>query len=231
MKIITIGDLHGSTAWEKVVPEDWDRIVFIGDYVDSFYHSDDEILKNLLEVIELKKTHPEKIILLWGNHDLAYLFRGKSPHACSGFRYPMLNALADLFDKNRTLFRTAWQVENYLWTHAGIVQQWFKSFIEEQVRTDDQNLAVTLNRLFDAYYLPLFNVSSARGGWQKDSGPFWADRSETLRDPLLNYHQVVGHTKTGNGILRYFSEDSEISVTYTDCLESEDEFFELQIVK
>ena len=229
MKIITIGDLHGSASWKKVVPEEWDRIVFIGDYVDSFYHRDDEILKNLHEVIELKNAYSEKVILLWGNHDLAYYFRAERRHLCTGFRDSMFESLSGLFNSNKNLFQAAWQTGKHLWTHAGVMQRWFTEFIDAQVKTQDSNLAATFNRLSDEYFLPLFHVGPTRGGRHPDGGIFWADRPETLNDPLMNYHQIIGHTKTGNGILRYFSEDRETSVTYTDCLESKEEFFEIEL--
>ena len=48
MKLITIGDLHGSLVWKQINPGNWDRMVFMGDYVDSGKYSPDErILSNL----------------------------------------------------------------------------------------------------------------------------------------------------------------------------------------
>ena len=47
MKIITVGDLHGSPIWKTIRPDDWDRMVFMGDYVDSSDYSDKEIKQNL----------------------------------------------------------------------------------------------------------------------------------------------------------------------------------------
>jgi len=80
MKIITIGDLHGSPVWKNIRTENWDRMVFIGDYVDSSDYSAKEVKRNLEEIIVLKKSFPEKIILLWGNHDLAYFYGGHERH-------------------------------------------------------------------------------------------------------------------------------------------------------
>jgi hypothetical protein len=229
MNIITIGDLHGSKAWKKVDLKAWDHVIFMGDYVDSFIYKDKEILENLMEVIGLKKDNPEKIVLLWGNHDVAYFFKGRSPHGCSGFRHSMLPALFVLFSQNKGLFRLAWQLHNYLWTHSGIVQRWYSNYAEHAVIPEDVNLAGTLNRLFDEYYLPLFHVGPMRGGYDKDSGPFWADYAETIKDPLTGYHQIVGHTHTRNGILHYEHPDENTSVTYTDCLDTKTEFYTLNL--
>jgi Calcineurin-like phosphoesterase len=229
MNIITIGDLHGSSVWKEITPKDWDQLIFSGDYVDSFEFKDGQIIENLEEVIQLKKEYPQKVILLLGNHDLGYLFKDKPGHGCSGFRAGMAKALFNLFSSNHDLFLCAWQVDNYLWTHAGIVGRWYKNFVEGEIVPSDINLAGTINKLFDAYYLPLFHVSNIRGGRNKDGGIFWADSMETIQDPLPGYHQIAGHTKTGNGIITYSSEDNLTSVTYTDCLETTTEFYKLKI--
>lgn len=227
MKIITIGDLHGSVAWRKVQPEKWDRIIFMGDYVDSFDYSDDHILNNLKEVISFKKKYLEKVVLLWGNHDLAYYFRGVQPHACSGFRRSMMQDLHKIFTAEEELFLAAFQAGNHLWSHAGVVGRWFQRFIGNQVQPLDYNLSCTFNRLFRSYYLPLFHVSDARGGWDKDGGIFWADLSETWSDPPQGYQQIIGHTKVRR--ITRLRHSEQTTNTYVDCLESKEEFLELEV--
>ena len=47
MKILTIPDLHGKTVWKNVFDTNYDRIIFLGDYVDDFPPTTDgEILDN-----------------------------------------------------------------------------------------------------------------------------------------------------------------------------------------
>jgi hypothetical protein len=229
MKTITIGDLHGSTAWKKIRPGQWDKIVFVGDYVDSFEYSDDHILGNLQKVILFKKKYPDKVILLLGNHDLAYYFNGEGRHLCSGFRRRMLTILHRLFSDESKLFQAAFQIDNYLWTHAGVVQRWYNEFLNSQILEGDINLAATLNRLFTEYYLPLFHVSSLRGGLNDDGGIFWAHLTETLEDPLPGFHQFAGHTKTGSGILQVKSGKPDTSITFVDCLETKQAFLKLNL--
>jgi hypothetical protein len=229
MKIITIGDLHGSQAWKKVDPERWDRIVFAGDYVDSFDYPDEQILSNFRQVIRFKQNNPGKVVLLLGNHDLAYYFNGIIRHGCSGFRRRMLPVLFGIYYEEKENFQAAFQVGNYLWTHAGIVQRWYDQYIKNQILPGDENLAFTLNRLFQNYYLPLFHVSEERGGYDQDGGIFWAHLTETLDDPLLGYHQIAGHTRTGAGIIKSKSGKPDTSVTYIDCLETKTEFYELDL--
>ena len=74
MKTITIGDIHGRSDWQEIDPANYDKIIFVGDYVDSFTVSDIDIITNLLNIIQFKKDNMNKVVLLLGNHDLQYLF-------------------------------------------------------------------------------------------------------------------------------------------------------------
>ena len=57
-----------------------DRFIFMGDYVDSPDIDNLSMKKNLMDIIGLKKKYPDKVVLLWGNHDIHYLL-GKSSFA------------------------------------------------------------------------------------------------------------------------------------------------------
>lgn len=201
----------------------------MGDYVDSEEYSPTEIITNLNEVLELKSNYQEKVVLLWGNHDLAYFFGGHHRHYCSGFRKSMLPELYSVFTSNRHQFTAAFQVQNYVWTHAGIVGKWFETYIKNEIQADDTNLADTLNRLFGLYYLPLFHVSAFRGGMYEYGGIFWADMTEIASNPLKGYHQVIGHSRTRAGIFTFTYEDPSTTVTCTDCLETAPEMYSLEI--
>ena len=63
-KILTIGDLHGKDIWKKLTMESYDKVIFIGDYCDSYDTTDEEMVHNLLDIIEYKKSNPKNIILL-----------------------------------------------------------------------------------------------------------------------------------------------------------------------
>ena len=70
--ILSIGDTHGRGIALQIAKDNIhkvDKIVFIGDYVDSFDISPVIILHNLKEIIEFKKQYPDKVVLLLGNHD------------------------------------------------------------------------------------------------------------------------------------------------------------------
>jgi len=159
-KTLTVGDIHGRICWKEIDPGNYDYIVFVGDYLDSFDVKNYDMFINLVDIIDFKKKYPDKVILLWGNHDLYYYFGGMRRHWCSGGRPEMIYDCGDLLRTNRRLFQAAFQIENYIWTHAGIHLGWYNKYIKNQIEPDDFNLADTLNRLFEMNYDPLFNVLS-----------------------------------------------------------------------
>ena len=58
MKTLTFGDIHGLPAWKKVNPAEFDVIIFLGDYVDSYSVEEEAILENLQEIVSLKNRFP-----------------------------------------------------------------------------------------------------------------------------------------------------------------------------
>jgi len=215
MKTISIGDIHGRPYWKQIDPSKYDKIIFVGDYVDSYGIADVMVKNNLQEIIDLKNQYPDKVVLILGNHDLQYMW-SYVEFGCSGFRTQMYQDLHKLFNDNKNLFQIAFQVKNYIWTHAGISKGWYefnREIIEEYTdKFECKTLAETLNViLWTKDNRILHQVGSYRGGAYYHGGITWADRRETSNDYLANYHQIVGHTpiveitKFGdeNGSIRY----------------------------
>lgn len=232
MKILTISDLHGRNVWKQANFELYDRVVFLGDYTDSYVESDETIYNNLHEIIGLKRRQPDRIVLLIGNHDAQYLH---FPHyRCSGFRGWMQPALSDLFAKYDALFDVAHQCGAYLFTHAGVTNRWLARLLvktghETLSITPDYDLAGLLNDVHQQsirFRNLLFEVGPRRGGYDPFSGPVWADRSETKIDYLTGFYQIVGHTPVDD-----FTTvgDETSSITYTDVLQTKTAFYEITI--
>lgn len=220
MNILSIGDTHGNSVLDdiKKVMDKYDKIVFIGDYVDSFTLDNLTINKNLYDLIEFKKENPDKVILLWGNHDIQYLFPSKI-HLCSGYRPEVNIDLYDIFHKNKDLFQVAYQKDNYIWTHAGVTIGWYKyRFHKFRKNHDIETISDQLNLAFDLYEESLFDVGYRRGGSYDVGGPFWADKAEMLKSPLEGYHQIVGHSKVEDHRTVYTHNDA--SVTFIDVIEN-----------
>lgn len=212
-KTVAIGDVHGLDSWKDAVeahPEC--RVVFLGDYLDPyFYVPREKLLDNLRDIIDLKKSRPENVVLLLGNHDLHYF----SEYACRGTRFDADIApdAYRLFTDNIRLFQYAFQDGEYLFTHAGVSRKWF----EDDFRGDaEQPVADQLNNPDESRMSALFRVGYARGGSRGYMGGiFWADESE-LYNPLHGFVQIVGHNRVMKVTERDGIGDSRI--IFCDCL-------------
>lgn len=229
IKTITFGDIHGLDIWKKIADTefllktpnapimDYDKYIFVGDYVDSFKKTNNEIYENLVEIIKFKKMYPDNVVLLWGNHDVQYLTSFKE-HGCSGFRGEGYFDLHEIFRTNRDLFRLSFQIGKYIWTHAGITNFWYK----KEFPYNSLNVAQDLNTAFVEGNESVFDVGYARGGVKLRGGPLWADKIETMDDPLEGYHQIVGHTRLAENKPFLFKKNDITSVAYVDCLQEKE---------
>ena len=74
-KIVVIGDIHGRDTWKEIIAkeEPFDKVVFLGDYFDSYYISFKNQFINYNEIIKYKDDNKDKVITLFGNHELHYI--------------------------------------------------------------------------------------------------------------------------------------------------------------
>lgn len=196
MKHVIIGDLHGKDAWKEVDINHYDKVVFVGDYVDHWTLPDRFIYENLQNIIELKRENFEKVELLLGNHDIQYLHY---PHyLCSGFRPSMQRSLSLLFGENRKLFKVAYQRENHIISHAGITNKWYRKFSNHRVikgmSDENETVAELVNKVEKTVHRWLLHQAGSSRGGEGAGGITWADRKELIADMLDGYHQIVGHT-------------------------------------
>ena len=198
-----IPDIHGRQFWrEAVYDPNRGIVVFLGDYMDMYhvegigYH---EALANFDEIISLKKSDPDNIVLLLGNHDISYWTKREWVRV----RYDRYHTdeISDRFCSNRDLFQLALQqdigVRRYLFSHAGISMR----FLERcRVREDEENLADKLNGKFkedsDEFFDALGMISWWRGGSDEFGSMVWADVNEYDLDgeSLVGDYQIFGHT-------------------------------------
>ena len=240
MKILTIGDIHGRDLWKfythgssyeydlwKVSIEAgadptnyefWkeftyaqvDKIIFVGDYTDSFDKTNEQILENLKEIIKFKKALGDKVVLLLGNHDIQYIIPNE---VCSGFRSEMKFDLENLFKENIDLFKIAHleigeDGSKWLWTHAGVTSGWYEKDLLRSMNNEkyrfysitseflekDREVDEIINKAFELRMDNLWNVDSHSGGMDMWAGPVWVRPFILNYWPLEGYNQIVGHT-------------------------------------
>lgn len=227
MKIQSIGDIHGNNAWQDLVDLSCDKIIFVGDYVDEgkpFFDeegkvtfketvSDAQIYNNLVDILEFKNKYPDKIILLYGNHDVQY-FLGMAS-TCSGLRPSMRGSLYSLFSDNEDLFQVAWEHNNVLITHAGITQTYYDRFLKKALGRFGITITEYLNYSLRKPFI--HNIGTERGGTDVASGPLWAGKNELKSDPLKGYIQIVGHTAVKD-IEQHVNLSRNSSVYFVDTL-------------
>lgn len=239
-KILTIGDIHGKDVWKKLTLDTYDKVVFIGDYVDAFDISDDQMVNNLLDIIEFKKSNPHNIILLIGNHELNYFPKfGYKFYGSSGFRWTIASTLENIFSSNKKLFQYAYQIQDeaytYLWTHAGVTNKWyntvfFPEFDNQNIVTEDiLSIADKLNMMFAEKFNCMTQVGWERGGQYKYGSPLWADIKEFISQgiPLRNVHQIVGHNPVQD--IKIHTIDGNTEIVFTDCLGNKEKGYIIKV--
>lgn len=199
-RTLVVGDLHTKLPiLEKVIAKanDYDKIIFLGDYVDEWGTSAIFSANLLARLIEFKKTNMDKVVLILGNHCLSEwqggIFR------CSGYSETTHEAVYTLYQDNEELFRIAYAQDGILFTHAGLTKSWCKDNkidinLSAQEYANILNLAMT--ERYESQYKTLFRALASagpeRGGIHSPS-PLWADELE-LRKDAVEINQVVGHT-------------------------------------
>ena len=216
---IVIGDVHGSTYWKKAVEENPDsRIIFVGDYLDPYEKiSNEQLVNNLKEIIQLKKDKLDDVILLLGNHDLHY-FCPDVPGSSGRYNKEIEEEVKAIFEDDLNLFTYAFQDGSRLFTHAGVAHDWFINDFKGDIM---KNIADQLNNPLPEQVYALHQAGEARGGsWFSVGGIFWADISE-LDNPLQGYKQYVGHNRVDDIRVRTKNEGQ---ITFCDCLYNEKYF-------
>jgi hypothetical protein len=204
MKTIFIGDIHGCTIWKDIViKENADRVIFIGDYFDSFYIPGIDQIHNFKEIVEYKKTSGKEVILLVGNHDFHYM---NVSEAYSGFQLDLKFDIEMVLKENMKHLQMAYSFDKFLCTHAGVspvfMDRWFKN------TWNCDNLVEKLNETFT--YNPFifrFNRWDLKSldlcGDDVIQSPIWIHikslllsnkkrRKDSIKDRFI---QIVGHTQ------------------------------------
>jgi hypothetical protein len=201
MKTVVIGDVHGRSLWKLIVnqEQDADRIIFIGDYFDSFEISGVEQIQNFKEIIEYKETSGKEVITLIGNHDYHY-FPEIGYTGTSGYQKGIAPSINQVIDENRQYLQMAYSFDEFLFTHAGVSPEFMDQVFGPNGWSED-NVVELLNDLFK--YKPKsfdFNGFDPYGDNTYQT-PIWirprslmAANKKHDKGLKKKYIQIVGHT-------------------------------------
>lgn len=132
MKILVIPDIHGNytAALQNIKDhkDEVDKVVWLGDGVDDFNEdlNGKTMIDGLNKLIEFKNNEPNKFELLLGNHDLSYLAQTRNGECVSGHHYEYADMYKKIFEDNIDKFNIIYRVDNILFSHAGVSQQWLQ---------------------------------------------------------------------------------------------------------
>lgn len=211
MKRVVIGDIHGNSGWKNIVDrhQDADEFIFVGDYLDPYRDSTltnfmqrINTLANFKDIVKFRDENPDKVVLLFGNHDIHY-FSAEIP--CSRYDEFYVDYASSKFRElfNQKKIKVAHGFEGVIVSHAGISPYWFhKNTGETMDSLSNTQIVDKVNQLaydkLSAFYFDM-NDKSWCGEYEFQS-PMWI-RPETLRFCISSLkgnkkiNQVVGHTK------------------------------------
>jgi len=199
---IVIGDIHGDAAMARAFLDYHPQEVHValGDLVDSRKKValEEECLDLLLQ---------SSAVLIWGNHDLAYL--PERPWRCFGNFGEW--AFRDKYQSSRGRFTAAYAVDGWLCTHAGVSQHvarlmpaeiisdgteaianWLNVEFTKQLQIQDPDVVAGVPRYG---FGPLFQIPLCRGGYNAFGGVLWCDfdGEQTQPAPAVG-KQIFGHS-------------------------------------
>lgn len=213
MKILVVGDIHGN--FNRVLAEvkrrmyNFDYVVFLGDYVDSFDENQNgyPMINGFNRLMEMKKNTKKPVVkVLLGNHCNSYI----SDDRVSGHRYDFAEQYKKMFLDNLDDLDICVQLGDYVFSHAGISKNWVALWdipnpsdifleVSEISREDYDKMSLVeqINFIFHKRQFFLFDYNESDKSCVGESplqGPLWI-RPSSLWLNMAFDKQVVGHTE------------------------------------
>lgn len=223
-RLLIVPDVHGRSFWKEPVKkyiDTVDKIVFLGDYLDPYpnegqNYTSQEVFQNMMDIIELKRSNMDKVVLLKGNHDQHYSSR-RFRELSGGTRLDEQNWDKNhkAFNKYKKLFKIA-HMEHingipYVFSHAGLTLYWLHKVNTTIWQLPDNMVSVSDHNIIDRINLldnerkgqDMLAIIGHYRTWfgEKTGSVLWADIEEHhIPDAPESYglnqvFQVFGHTK------------------------------------
>lgn len=220
MRTLVIGDIHQRIDSVKNILEtekNYDEVVFLGDWFDSFYEP--PRVAGMEETAEylryLVMDHPDKskFVFLVGNHDLSYIYNNRASSMtsihksiefyCSGFTTSKAKKFRkvfydeglkdDFFYKN---FKIAHQTQDWTLSHAGLHERHIPVGKNADILVNEIIPHVWKN--FRDFTIPhhwiISGAGRSRGGECYVGGALWLDWRFEFETSEHIGKQIVGHT-------------------------------------
>jgi hypothetical protein len=227
MKIAILTDIHGTTYWryaQKII-DDYDKVIFLGDYFDNWIPKWPEQMDNACNIIAFKKQYPEKIDLCWANHDTSYYLNEN----CSGYQEEHAKDIKFFFNRHKDLLNVVYIYDNWIFSHAGISAKWMSC---SGIKTPEE-----INALFKERPNFFKWVGPNGYGDNPNEGPLWIRPPSLMKNAVKNYNQAVGHSEFHDGPKLVIKDEQKFvftdtgehnHFTYIDIKTDEVEFEEIK---
>jgi hypothetical protein len=185
VKTLVIPDIHEQIKKLLLLEpllDQAERVVFLGDWFDSFYQD------RAVETAWWLKKHldDKRFTFLLGNHDCQYAFNHPL-FTCSGFNPGKKAKIADILTEDDwRQFKVYTQADGFLLSHAGFCPTTIR-MATSAVQED------ALDKAFRGKLTDVFAPGIARGGWEQKGGPTWLDWRREF-SPVPGVKQIVGHS-------------------------------------
>lgn len=149
MKILVIPDTHGSHEWERIksIPkENYDKVVFMGDYFDSGIYSESkggwvqnnmwpDQGENFQNICNFVREDPANRKMVFGNHDWSYESGSRDGSNCSGHQNSKIGEIRALLNANYNILDIAEEFDGWIFSHAGFSKTWVDGFLKPSLHT------------------------------------------------------------------------------------------------
>lgn len=198
MKVCCIGDIHGTdkflTCYNNILKNDNDceKIIVFGDHFDPYDDiTIDKVIENYNKFIDISKKD-DRIISLFGNHDLStYIIKGDETNRTS--RWNRREIVENILPNLSTTY-ICYKIGDYLFSHAGVSQDWFEGLDDEYKEKILNNyVGWTTSEL--EKIVSFFVYDRSCYGDDTHQGCTWIRPTSLYSNPYGEYNQVVAHTR------------------------------------
>jgi len=195
MKLV-ISDIHNRVDWIEpfLAKQNYDKVIFLGDYFDQFHDSIIEVSKTARWLKESLQD-PKRIHLL-GNHDMSYMFPKNQNLYCPGFD--------DIKSKgiNKVLSKEDWKKlklvhfeDDYVFSHAGLHPRVFSHPIHGMTKDHIEKCCEKAIEKSKSNEYSQYLEWGWRMGRQLLGGCIWLEWDEFEPSEIK---QIVGHTPSNS---------------------------------
>jgi predicted phosphodiesterase len=232
VKTVIIGDIHGLNLWKDIINRSKpDRVIFVGDYFDSFNIDFTHQLNNFLDIVEFREKSGIDVVMLTGNHDYHYMPFSEEHY--SGYQHQYYSIIHNTIMDNINHLSMCYRIDDFLITHAGISIEWLSYWYNLIYKTElksYENIDIIVNDIWKYKPTAFRFAGSDPYGDSAESSPIWIRPKSLQRANKYSlkdeYIQIVGHTHQKN--IDILGSTTGGRYYYIDTLQSSKEYIILE---